>query len=129
MERSSDHNDLATTLAEVRPAPRDAFADELDKRVAAGFPRRSSFSRLPLAGIANRIGAGSAMRLSFAGAAVALVAIAVATAVIASSGSESRPIAIGSGSTTPRPSVESSEGTPQVAPPKSSEGVQYSEVI
>lgn len=129
MERDRDHDQIATALAEVRPAPRDAFVEELDERVAAGFPRRSSFSGFPLASLANRIGAGSPMRLSFAGAAVALVAIAVATAVIASSGSESRPVAIGAGSTTPRPSVQSSEGAPQVAPPKSSGGVRYSEVI
>jgi Domain of unknown function (DUF4349) len=128
MERSSNH-EVAAALAEARPAPRQAFMQELDQRVAAGFPRRSRFSRFPLAGLAGRLGTRSPMRLSFAGAAVALVAIAVATAVIASSGSESRPIAIGSGSPTPGPSVQSAEGTHQVAPPKSSEGVQSSEVI
>lgn len=128
MERSSNH-ELAAALAEARPAPRQAFMQELDQRVAAGFPRRSRFSRFPLAGLAGRRGTRSPMRLSFAGAAVALVAIAVATAVIANSGSEPRQIAIDSGPTTPHPSVQGSEDAPQVAAPESSGGVQYSEVI
>src|SRR5436305_754009 len=128
MERSSNH-EIAAALAEARPAPRQAFMQELDQRVAAGFPRRSRFSRFPLAGLAGRIGARSPMRLSFVGAAVALAAIAVATAVIANSGSEPRPVAIDSGPTTSHPSVQGSEGAPQVAAPESSGGVQYSEVI
>ena len=130
MERSRDHDKIAAALAEARPAPRQAFAQELDQRVAAGFPRRSRFSRSPLAALADRIGERSPMRLSFACAAVALVAIAVATAVIASSGSEtgSGPIAIDSGSPAQRPSVQGSEAAPQVAAPGSG-SVQYSEVI
>jgi hypothetical protein len=137
MERSSDHNYLATALAEVRSAPRDAFAEELDERVAAGFPRRSRLSRSPLAGVARRIGSGSPMRLSFSGAAAALVAIAIATVVIANSDSGSRPIAIDSGPTTPGPSAQGSEtvphaaakAVPHIAAPESSGSVQYSEVI
>ncbi len=129
MERSSDHDKIAAALAEARPAPRQAFAQELDQRVAAGFPRRSRFSRSPLAGLADRIGTRSPMRLSFAGAAVALVAIAVATVVIASSGPGSRPIAIDSGPTTPGPNAQSPEAVPPVAAPESSGSVQYSEVI
>src|ERR1700756_2273830 len=125
MERSSDHHDLATALAEVRPAPRDAFVQDLDERVAAGFPRRSRVSRFPLAGWIGR----SPMRLASVGAAVALASIVVATALIASSGSGSRPIAIDSGPTTSRPSVQGPAGTPQVAAPESSGRMQYSEVV
>src|SRR6187399_114051 len=84
MERSSDHNDLATALAEVRPAPRDAFAQELDERVAAGFPRRSRLDDSPLAGFAAWIHALSPQRLLFAGGSAALVAIAIATVVVTS---------------------------------------------
>jgi hypothetical protein len=137
MERSRDHDDLAIALAEVRPAPRESFARELDERAAAGFLRRSRFSRTPLAGLANRLWAGSPMRLSFAGAAVALFAIAIATVVIASSDSGSRPIVINSGPTTPPPSAQDSkavprgaaEGVPHVAAPESSGGVQYSDAV
>jgi uncharacterized protein DUF4349 len=80
MERSSDHNDLATALAEVRPAPRNAFVEELDERVAAGFPRRSRLDNSPLEGFAAWVRALSPQRLLFAGGA-ALAAIAIATVV------------------------------------------------
>jgi len=94
MERSSGRNDLATALAEVRPAPRDAFANELDKRVAAGFPRRSPHAGSPLAGFVTWIRGLPPKRLLFASGATALAAIVIATALIASSGrgtSESPP--------------------------------------
>jgi hypothetical protein len=137
MERSRDHDEIATALAEARPAPRQAFAQELDQRVAAGFPRHSSVSRSPLARLIQWIGARSPMRLSFAGAAVALVAIAIATAVIANSGSGPRQIAIDSGPVTPLPSVRGTEsipdvavtGAPHTAAPGSSGGVQYSDAV
>jgi hypothetical protein len=137
MERSSDHNDLATALAEARPTPRRDFARGLDERVAAGFPRRSRFSRSPLAGLAGRVGTRSPLRLSLAGAAAALVAIAIATVVVASSDSGSRPIAIYPGSPTPRPSAKDSEAVPHgavkvvphAATPGSSGSVQYSDVL
>lgn len=137
MERSRGHDEIATALAEARPAPQQAFAQELDQRVAAGFPRRSRFSRSPLAGLGHRIGARSPMRLSFAGAAVALVAIAIATAVIANSDSGSSPIAIDSVPATPRPSAQDSEavphaaanGVPHIAAPASSGSVQYSDAV
>lgn len=136
MERSRDHDKIATALAEARPAPRQAFAEELDQRVAAGFPRRSRISRSPLAGLTQWLGARSPMRLSFAGAAVALVAIAIATAVIAHSGSGPRPIAIDSGPITPRPSTQGTEAAPNVAAKGaphiaagSSGGVQYSDAV
>jgi hypothetical protein len=129
MERSKDHDEIAAALAQARPTLRQAFAEELDQRVAAGFPRRSRFSRSPLAGLADRFGVDSPRRLSFAGAAVALLAIAVATVVIASSGSGSRPIALDSGPTTPRPPAQGSQAVPPVAAPESSGGVQHSDVI
>jgi hypothetical protein len=87
MERFSDHNDLAAALAEVRPAPRDAFVEELDRRVTAGFPRRSRLAGSPLASFAAWIGDLPPRRLLVAGGATTLAAIAVATVMIASSGS------------------------------------------
>lgn len=87
MERSEDHNDLATALAEVRPAPHDDFAQKLDRRVAAGFPRRSRLAGSSLAGFAAWIRGLPPRRLLFAGSATALAAIAIATVVIAGGGS------------------------------------------
>src|ERR1700742_5015283 len=87
MERSSDHHDLAAALAEARPAPRDAFVEELDRRVAAGFPRRARLAGSPFTGFAAWIRGLPPRGLLFAGSAAALAAIAVATVVIASNGS------------------------------------------
>jgi hypothetical protein len=137
MERSRDHDKIATALAEARPAPREAFAEELDERVTAGFPRRSRVARSLLTGFAQWTGTRSPMRLSFAGATVGLLAIAIATVVIASSDSGSRPIAIDSGPTTPLPSTQDSKavphgaanGVPQIAAPESSGGAQYSDAV
>ena len=50
MESSRDDK-LAATLSALRPAPRPAFAAELDERAAAGFPRRSAGS--DIAGVAT----------------------------------------------------------------------------
>jgi hypothetical protein len=130
MERSSDHNDLATTLAEVRPVPRAAFARELDERVAAGFPRRSRFDSSPLAASAAWIRALSLRRLLFTGGAAALVAIVVATVVVANSDSgapknpgvpESRPTGGLLSQFTPFSDDSSrSKAVPQAAAPESS---------
>jgi hypothetical protein len=125
MERSSGHNDLATALAEVRPAPRDAFADELDRRVAAGFPRRSPHAGSPLAGLVSWIRGLPPKRLLFAGGATALAAIFIATALIASSGrgtSESPPANGLLGQFSPSKSGDSSGSgaAPQTAAPESS---------
>ncbi len=125
MERSDDHNDLATALAEVRPVPRDAFAAQLDERVAAGFPRRSRFGNSPLAGFATWMRTLSPQRLLFAGGSVALVAIAIATVVVANSDSGSEPIALDSRSQTPQPSTHERQG--RLASPDG--GVQYSQAI
>jgi hypothetical protein len=137
MERSKGHDEIATALAEARPAPRQAFARELDQRVAAGFPRRSRFGRPPLAGFARRIGAHSPMRPSLVAAAVALIAVAVATVIVASSDSGQRPIAIDSGPAALNPNAQGSKavphvaakGAPRIATPGSSGGVQYSDAV
>ena len=89
MERSRDHDKIATALAEARPAPQDAFAEELDRRVAAGFPRRSPRDGSPRATIAAWARTLSPGRLLFSGATAALAAIAVATIVVAGGGSSS----------------------------------------
>jgi hypothetical protein len=135
MERSSDHNDLATALAEVRPAPRDAFVEELDERVVAGFPRRSRLAGSPLAGFAAWIRGVTPRRLLFAGSATALAAIAVATVVIASNGSTPQPGQIALDRPIPteanridRPAhaqtggVQYSEAVPQIAAPSYAAG-------
>jgi hypothetical protein len=133
MERSSDHNDLAAALAEVRPAPHDDFAQELDRRVAAGFPRRSRLAGSPLGGFAAWIRGLPPRRLLLAGSATALAAIAVATVVIASNGSTPQQVQIALDRPIPteanrieRPAhaqgggVQYSEAVPQVPAPESS---------
>lgn len=133
MERFSDHNDLATALAEVRPAPHDDFAQELDRRAAAGFPRRSRLAGSPLARFAAWIRGLPPQRLLFAGSATTLAAIAVATVVIASNGPTpqrvqialDRPIPTEAGSVdrlahAQTGGVQYSEAVPQVARPESS---------
>jgi hypothetical protein len=87
MERSRDHDEIATALAEARPAPRQAFAQELDERVAAGFPRRSRLNASPLAGVAAWIRGLPPRRLLFAGSTATLAAIAIVTVVIATNNS------------------------------------------
>jgi hypothetical protein len=91
MERSSDHNDLATALAEIRPAPRENFVRELDERAAAGFPRRSRLDNSPLAGFAAWVRSLSPQRLLFAGGTAALAAIAIATVLVAGTDSRQQP--------------------------------------
>lgn len=91
MERSSDHNDLATALAEIRPAPRENFVRELDERAATGFPRRSRLDDSPLAGFAAWVRALSPQRFLFVGGTAALAAIAIATVIVATTGSRQQP--------------------------------------
>ncbi len=90
MERPRNHDDIATALAEMRPAPRAEFAAELDQWAAAGFPRASQARRLPLAGLASRMRSLAPRRLAFTAAGAALTAIVVATMVVASNDSGSR---------------------------------------
>jgi hypothetical protein len=81
METPRD-DQLAADLRALRPTPRPEFAAELDRRAAAGFPRRSRWPRASLSWTPRRI-------LIPAGG-LALVAIAVTTAVIVSSGNDDR---------------------------------------
>ncbi|HEY6550862.1 MAG TPA: DUF4349 domain-containing protein [Solirubrobacterales bacterium] len=86
MERSSEYDDIAVALAEMRPAPRADFATELDELVAAGFPRKSRFARLQP--MAARVRGLSPQRLLVASGAAGLAAIAIATVMVTS---DSRP--------------------------------------
>jgi Domain of unknown function (DUF4349) len=97
MERSREYEDLAVALAEVRPLPRDDFAAELDKQVAAGFPRRPRSGGSPLAALGARLRAASPPRLLFATGSTALAAIAIATVVVASNDSVPGPVALDNG--------------------------------
>jgi hypothetical protein len=74
MERSSEHDELAVALAELRPTPECEFAAELDKRVAAGFPRRSARRRRLSAALRARLRLPSPRHLGYAGGGTALVA-------------------------------------------------------
>jgi len=118
MERSREYEDVAVALAEVRSTPREDFAAELDELVAAGFPRRSRFGSLPLAGLAARLRATPPQRLLFASGSAALAAIAIATVLVASHDSSHAPIALDSErQPAPRHHVQFSEAVPQVAAP------------
>jgi hypothetical protein len=75
--------DLAATLAELRPTPRPEFAAELDARAAAGFPRRDGAGGPPLNRALARLRATPPRRLLLPIGGVAVAAIVVATAVIA----------------------------------------------
>jgi len=91
MERSSEYEDLAVALVEVRPVPRAEFAAELDVLVAAGFPSKSRIGRLQAIVMRFR-GLSPQLQLVASGAA-ALTAIAIATVVISNTGSDPAPIA------------------------------------
>src|SRR5215218_1286242 len=80
METPRD-DQLAADLRALRPTPHPDFADELDKRAAAGFPRRSRLPQFSL----GRLKLPKARRLIPA-AGVAILAIAVAGVVITNSG-------------------------------------------
>jgi hypothetical protein len=133
MERSRDHDEIAAALAEARPAPREAFAEELDQHVAAGFPRRSRFSGSPLAEFAAWIRSLPPQRLIFASGVTAMAAIAIATVVVATSDSGSAGSRQASGllsQLTPSKSRNSgSQVAPQAAAPESSGSVQYSDAV
>jgi hypothetical protein len=85
MERSSEYHDLAAALAELRPAPEAGFGADLDRRVAAGFPRRSRLGGGPLGALGDRLRGIAPRRLLFAGSGAVLAAIAVATVIVAGS--------------------------------------------
>jgi Domain of unknown function (DUF4349) len=79
MEPFRDDNELIAQLRALRPEPRPEFGAELDERVAANFPRRSSGAVSFLA----RLRPSSPGRAFVPAGAVALAAIAVATVVVA----------------------------------------------
>jgi Domain of unknown function (DUF4349) len=85
MERSEEYQDLALALAELRPEPRLEIAQELDERVAAGFPRRPRLGGSRLGALGDRVREISSQRLLFAGGGTALAAIAAATVIVAGS--------------------------------------------
>jgi hypothetical protein len=74
---------LAATLSALRPAPRPAFAAALDKRAAAGFPRQSPASRLPLSRVVTRVRGISPRRALLPAGATALAALVAATVIVA----------------------------------------------
>src|SRR5213079_1096298 len=125
MERFSDNEDMAAALATLRPTPRPTFAAELDKRVAADFPRRSRLWQLPPAKLGKRFRMQSAARLAYVGGSAALVAIAVATALIASNGSDPTSISLDRSTGERQSGAQDSELSAAGKPG----GVQYSESL
>lgn len=79
MEPRRDEDQLAADLRALRPTPHPEFADELDKRAAAGFPRRSRLPRLSF----GRLRALPPKRLLIPAGGLAIVAIAAVSAVVA----------------------------------------------
>jgi hypothetical protein len=78
METPRD-DQLVADLQALRPTPHPDFADELDKRAAAGFPRRSRLPRFSFA----RLRALPPRRLMLTTGALAVVAIAVTGVLVA----------------------------------------------
>lgn len=115
MERSRDHEEMATALAEVRPAPRPTFAAELDQRVAAGFPPRPHTGRSPLSTLAERLHGLSPQRLLFTTGGTALAAIAIATVVVAGVESGPEPAVVERDATKSKPQVQFSEPIPRAS--------------
>jgi Domain of unknown function (DUF4349) len=74
---------LVAALESLRPAPRPAFAAELDERAGAGFPRRSRIGGSPLARLAGRLRAIEPRRVLVPAGATALAAVAAVTVVVA----------------------------------------------
>jgi hypothetical protein len=83
MEPFRDDQDLAAALSALRPAPRPAFAAELDERAAAGFPRRSSDATSPLAALGARLRSLRLRQVLIPAGATALAAVAAVTVVVA----------------------------------------------
>jgi len=79
---SSRDDRLTATLEELRPEPRPEFAAELDRRAAAGFPRRSR-----LAALRERLRALAPHRVLVPVGAAATLLLVVAVALTAGGGS------------------------------------------
>jgi hypothetical protein len=134
MERSREHDDLATALAEVRPAPRQTFTEELDERAAAGFPRRSWLDGTALAGLVEQLRGLAPQRLLFAGGIGALAAIAIATVRVTNLNSGSGPVALDSrpqnaATRSQESSAVGSEKVPATPSGSGSSGVQFSDSV
>jgi hypothetical protein len=123
-------DELAATLSALRPAPRPAFAAELDERAAAGFPRRSrGSSSAPARALAPLRGI-SARRALLPACAALLAAFAIATviAAVGSGGGASDELAAGTrssgaGQASPEERLSTHRaGTPVVRPSASAAG-------
>ena len=86
MESSRDDK-LAATLSALRPAPRPAFAAELDERAAAGFPRQAPSGSSPLSRAVSRLRGLSPRRALLPAGATALATLVAATVIVAANGS------------------------------------------
>jgi hypothetical protein len=85
METPRDRSDqLAEDLRALRPTPHPQFAAELDKRAAAGFPRRSRLPRLSF----DRLRRIPPRRLLLPTGAFAVIAIAAVAVVVATNQTE-----------------------------------------
>jgi hypothetical protein len=85
METPRDRNDqLAEELRALRPTPHPQFAAELDKRAAAGFPRRSRLPRFALPKWPPK-------RILLPAGAIAAIAIAIAVALTSTNESDKQP--------------------------------------
>ncbi len=82
MEPFEDDNFVAT-LESLRPAPRPAFAAELDERAAGGFPLRSRFAGTRLGLLVEQLRAIEPRRALVPAGATALAAVAAVTVVVA----------------------------------------------
>lgn len=82
MESFRDENQLAAELRALRPAPRPAFAAELDARAAAGFPRRAVPRGRRLTRPAVQMRALRRRWIVVTAGAVGLPAIAIATVLV-----------------------------------------------
>jgi hypothetical protein len=78
---------LATALSALRPAPRPAFAAELDERAAAGFPRRAPSGSSPVSRAVSRLRGLSPRPALLPVGATALAAFVAAVVIVAANGS------------------------------------------
>jgi len=114
---------LIADLQALRPTPHPEFAAELDKRAAAGFPRRSRLLRRGAPALFTAMrnkGPADLRRLLIPACAFAVVAIAITAVVVATNQTETRPSgasALGflNGATTEEAAPEASEEAPQGA--------------
>ncbi len=91
MEPFRDNDELAIALRSLRPAPRAAFAAELDARVDAEFPSPVKSAATPLSRWAAKLRTAQPRRLVLPAGGVALAAIAAVTVVVAASEPGSSP--------------------------------------